>query len=140
MRLSKRQVQALLARGATLSDAAPNAPKPSKFGNVRTPVTIGTVVLWFDSAGEADRYQQLQLLEQAGVITNLRPNVQQRKKQRFVIVGKRTYEPDYTYTENGQQVAEDWKGFATEVFKLKAALFRERYPDIELRITGKSTR
>jgi hypothetical protein len=42
---------------------------------------------------------------------------------------------DFRYHENGRLVVEDTKGMETAVFKIKAKLFRYRYPTIELRIT-----
>lgn len=96
----------------------------------------------FDSQAEASRYDALLLLEQAGDISEL------CVKPRYVLVdafttfrGERvraiTYTPDYQYRERGRLVCEDVKGgkaTQTEVFKIKAKLFKLRYPDIELRI------
>ena len=77
-------------------------------------------------------YRELELLEKTGVISDLHRQV------RFVIGGipKITYIADFTYVENGKLIAEDAKGVMTAVFKVKAALFREKYGEHwELRIT-----
>lgn len=111
--------------------AAPEpAQRVSKYGNVPT-IVDG---IRFDSKAEARRYQELKLLERAGEIFNL------VCQPRYVLgSGKRppVYVADFAYHESGQQVAEDVKGgkaTQTAIFKLKAKLFREKYPEIELRI------
>lgn len=100
----------------------------------------------FDSLAEMGRYSELRLLERAGAISNLLPCPNQPKKERFALAGGRKppmYTPDFTYIENGRRVAEDVKGqrrgkgskgTSDAAFVLRAKLFRERYPDIELRI------
>lgn len=94
----------------------------------------------FDSQGEYRRHQELELLQKAGVISDLRrqPIIElipaffdrNGKKQRAI-----TYRADWAYTENEQTIIEDFKGFETKVFKLKKKLFMYKYPNIELRIT-----
>jgi hypothetical protein len=69
----------------------------------------------------------------AGKIRDLRNEVT------FALYGKNgapicRYRADFTYSEDGQFVAEDVKGVATAVFGIKAKLFRDNYPDIELRV------
>lgn len=109
---------------------APEEAKGSKYGNVPT-VVDG---IRFDSKAEANRYRELCLLQRAGDISNL------ECQPRCVLgAGKRppVYVADFRYIEGGRLVVEDVKGgkaTQTAVFKLKAKLFRERYPDIELRI------
>ena len=95
----------------------------------------------FDSQAEALRWMELQALEQAGEITAL------VRQPRYVLQepftdsdGKRqraiTYVGDFAYVQDGRQVCEDVKGLYLPVFLLKAKLFRRRYPNIELRLTG----
>lgn len=96
----------------------------SKYGNK---ITNG-----FHSQKEARRSFDLELLESAGAISNLRRQVP------FVLGGipQITYVADFVYSEGGKQIAEDVKGFLTGVAKIKLAWFRERYgKDWELRIT-----
>lgn len=131
----RRRVEAAGARQPPeVWQALAAAPKPtqraSKYGNVPT-IVDG---LRFASQAEARRYIELRLLERAGEILNL------VCQPRYVLgSGKKppVYVADFAYSEAGRQVAEDVKGgeaTQTPVFKLKAKLFCERYPHVELRI------
>ena len=42
-----------------------------------------------------------------------------------------SYIIDYFYIENGVEVAEDVKGFKTDVYKIKAKLFQKKYSNIK---------
>ena len=90
--------------------------KPSKFHNVRTN--------GFDSRREANRAFELQLLERAGQITDLKFQVP------FEVIpagcGERAsfYIADFTYRKNGALVVEDSKGMKTPVYKLKRRLMQ----------------
>ena len=83
----------------------------------------------FDSKLEADRYQQLQLLERAGEIKGLEYH------KKFIIIPKSRYgenvyyEADFFYFENGKPVVEDTKSKATitSTYKLKKRLLAENY-------------
>jgi hypothetical protein len=104
----------------------------SKYKN--QPVVIDNIR--FDSKVEGDRYVELRMLESAGLISDLRP-APGVKKQRFAIGAGRYFVPDFTYREHGALVAVDVKGKTakiTDLASLKMALFREKYPEIELRI------
>lgn len=121
----------LVSRFAELNDV-----QPSKYGARRITVDGET----FDSQREAHRYQELRLLERDGAISHLVRQPRYELQEGFVArYGGRqrpiTYIADFAYVENGRRIAEDTKGFKTEVFKIKAKLFRHRYPTIELRIT-----
>jgi hypothetical protein len=83
----------------------------------------------FASKGEAQRYLDLLLLEQSGIILDLKLQVS------FQLPANIKYIPDFTYLESGKLIAEDFKGRPTPVARLKAKLFRHTYPDIELRWT-----
>lgn len=95
----------------------------------------------FDSQAEGRRYEELRLLEQAGEIAHLEVHPRfellapfvdgQGRKQRGIY-----YEADFKYFDRDamHEVAEDVKGRATAVFKLKAKLFLHKYPHLELRI------
>ena len=82
----------------------------------------------FASKAEARRYEQLKLLVKAGVITHL------ELQPKYILTAGISYIADFCYYQNGKPVAEDVKGKATEVFKLKAKLFHHCYPSVELRI------
>lgn len=109
---------------------APEEASGGKYGNVPTMVAG----IRFDSKAEANRYSELCLLQRAGSISDL------ECQPRYVLGGGKRppiYVADFRYQEEGRLIVEDvkgGKGTQTAVFKLKAKLFRERYPDIELRI------
>ncbi len=95
------------------------------------------------SAREAKRCFDLHMLQATGEIANLKVEPQFF----FVIEGRELkhangrragYKPDFSYTEKGQQVAEDVKasnGYQDRDFALRAALFRHLNPDITLRVS-----
>lgn len=89
----------------------------------------------FASIGEANRYRGLKLLEQNGAITDLK--LQQPFDLEIFGYKVCTYRADFTYFENGRFVVEDFKGFVTPEFKLKAKLFEALY-GYPIRITGQS--
>jgi hypothetical protein len=84
----------------------------------------------FDSKAEAARYLELKNLP---VIKDL------ELQKKFEIIPKQkgeraaTYIVDFYYydTTKGWYVAEDVKGFSTDVYILKRKLFKQRYPHIE---------
>lgn len=87
----------------------------------------------FDSRKEALRYQELKLMQRAGVITDLQRQVKfEIIPQCKTIDGRkaqaRYYIADFTYCERGMLVVEDVKGYRKgavyELFKLKKALMR----------------
>lgn len=99
-------------------------PKRGKYNNIRVEDDSYT----FDSKAEHRRYLQLKLLQAGGAISGLRVHPRYKLPQC-------TYVGDFEYTEENHLVCEDVKGAMTAIFKLKAKLFREQYPDIELKIT-----
>jgi hypothetical protein len=102
--------------------------KPTKYSNVK----IEYDGLKFDSKLEARRYLALKLLKQAGDIRwfETQPSFRITRVQRYI--------PDFIVCgKDGTIWCEDAKGVQTKEFKIKAQLFRERYPDIELRLIGK---
>src|SRR4051794_11332320 len=88
----------------------------SKYGNRKTPLD-GHV---FDSAREARRWSELRLLERAGLIRGLERQV----SYPLVVNGVKVceYRADFRYTEGGQVVVEDAKGYRTREFILKKKL------------------
>lgn len=91
----------------------------------------------FASQKEADRWRELQLLERAGKITELRRQVPflliptqrvevwNEKKQRFVSrVAERkcSYYADFVYMQDGNQIVEDAKGKRTKEYVIKRKL------------------
>ena len=100
----------------------------------------------FDSRKEARRYQELKLMERAGVIKDLKMQVKfelipaqyetvetgeyykigakkgQPKTKDICIEESITYYADFVYTEGKNKVLEDTKGIKTEVYKIKKKL------------------
>lgn len=87
----------------------------------------------FDSKKEAARYQELKLLEKAGVIKDLslQPNflLQDKFKYQGKTHRKIEYIADFQYyiIKDKKWVIEDVKGFKTDVYKLKKKLFLKKY-------------
>lgn len=81
----------------------------------------------FDSKKEANRYNELKLLERTNVISNLKRQVP------YVLIEKSKYGrsirylADFVYIENGETVIEDCKGVRTPVYRLKKRLMAERF-------------
>lgn len=80
----------------------------------------------FDSKKEAKRYQELILMQKAGIITDLKRQVPFTLVPVFSL-NKNRYRPliyiaDFVYKENGIKVVEDTKGFRTDVYKIKKKL------------------
>jgi hypothetical protein len=121
-----------------------------KYGNRKT--TIGGKE--FDSKKEARRYQELQLLQRSGQIQNLQTQVKYvlipaqreasfevyksgpnkgRRKPGKVVEHECSYVADFVYTQDGETVVEDVKGYrdpssaAYAKFVIKRKLMLERY-------------
>lgn len=105
--------------------------KPSKYRNKH--VIVGSER--FDSMAEAKRHQELLLLETAGRVMDLKRQVTFHLRVNGHKIG--SVRPDWTYTEtrDGQKVAEDKKGFATQAWLLRWRLAKALYPMIEWRRT-----
>lgn len=93
----------------------------------------------FDSKAECARYYELKLMQRAGQISALRvhpsyelqPAFKDRdgKHQRAI-----AYEADFAYIEGNDLVVEDVKGHETKDYKIKAKLFRYRFPVFVYRV------
>lgn len=101
--------------------------KRSKYGNVKT-ICDG---IKFDSASEATRYRELQLLLRAGEITDLKlqPTFHLVDGVKFHDEPRRKpnliYKADFSYTDkSGVYVVEDVKGVSTEAFRIKRHLMK----------------
>lgn len=95
----------------------------------------------FDSIKECNRYKELELLQLAGVISNLKLQPRYVLQEGYKrIDGKRiraiTYVADFEYRdcETGEIVTEDVKGAQTQVFRLKCKLFEKKFGRV-IRIT-----
>jgi len=99
----------------------------------------------FDSKKEAGRYGELRILERAGEITDLVCQPVYVLQEGFIYRGRKiqpiTYRADFSYSEKHTvfldkwiDVVEDVKGVQTQLFKVKAKMFKRIYPEIEFRI------
>lgn len=99
----------------------------------------------FDSIGEYERWQDLLLLQRAGVIVGLKRQVKYEliptmktpsgKTMRGV-----TYVADFRYYDSrkGEWITEDYKGFRTGEYKIKKKMMLAKY-GIEVLETGRDT-
>ena len=107
----------------------------------------GKVIRKYDSKKEYARHKQLELMERAGLISDLKWQVPMLIREGFKDRDGKTVRPiyynaDFTYTQNGQEIVEDVKGIdkqtgrpmETEAFRLKWKLLRGRYPNKSFRI------
>lgn len=111
----------------------------NKYGSKKTEVDGVT----FDSKKEAKRYQELRILEKAGEIKNLQRQVkflilpEQREvsaeiyksgprkgqlKPGKLLERSIEYVADFVYTQDGQTIVEDTKGFRTKDYIIKRKL------------------
>lgn len=99
--------------------------------------------LRWHSRGEYARWQELKLLERAGVISQLDRQspfaLHAPMLQRTPHVGGLAYlgkfVADFVYTESGEKIVEDWKGYIPAFSQWKMAHFEAEY-GIKIRITG----
>jgi hypothetical protein len=119
MRLDPDTIKRLIAEGKLPKDAVARA---SKYHN-QPQVVDG---IRFDSAREARRWCELQTLERAGEIRELRRQVEYPIEVNGVRVCY--YVADFVYrTPDGKTVVEDAKGLRTPVYALKCKLMRAAY-------------
>lgn len=108
----------------------------NKYRNVKTEIDG----IKFDSKGEGIRWCELQMLQRAGKIAELKRQVPFILIDSFFGQDGKTVKAtkivvDFGYTENGKSVVEDFKSPATRtrLFLMKKKLFQVRYPHIEFR-------
>ena len=112
-----------------------NYNRPNKYNNLVDGIK-------FDSIREAERYQELKLLEEAGEISHLELQPIVVLQDKFIYQGRMiraiTYRADFAYFDRAvnRGVIEDVKGTETDVFKIKKKMFLKKYGDLyEFRIT-----
>ena len=76
----------------------------------------------FDSQKELRRWQELKLLERAGQIKDLQRQVDFELVPKSLGMRAIVYRADFVYTERGERVVEDVKGYRDRVYKLKRRL------------------
>ena len=95
----------------------------------------------FRSTLEANVYQLLKLWGQAGAIEDLQVQPAFILEPRHPHLGTRaiTYRADFSYMRDGKRVVIDAKGYRMEVYRIKAKLFRARYPEVEFQEWDRNT-
>lgn len=86
----------------------------------------------FDSLAERDRYVELKLMQEMGVIEGL----ELQKKYVLVPKGRYTsgkayaeisYIADFVYKYNGEIIVEDVKGYKTDIYRMKKKMMANVY-------------
>ena len=107
--------------------------KRNKYGAIKT----AYYGITFDSKGEAERYLKLREMQNEKKIINLK----MQQKFPLEVNGKKVcdYIADFTYTEHGEFIVEDFKGVLTDLFRLKAKLFEAIY-GFKIRISNNKSK
>lgn len=106
-----------------------------KYGAVRTDSSDGVS---HPSKRQARRWDELRLLERGGVIQGLQrevtiPLIGRDGPLRSPSGRALSYRCDFVYSEDGEVIHEDSKGFATPEFRLKSAILAAQ--GVRLRLT-----
>ena len=139
--LNEVKILALQTSGATRAALEAIAGETKGAGRIRVAPkeerTADGIV--FASKREMDVYRTLKIAENVGMIRSLKLQpryVVQPKmvladgtKQRAIV-----YVLDFQFERGGKTVVVDVKGFETEVWKLKAKMFRARYPEVTFEV------
>lgn len=106
-----------------------NQNSRSKYHNAKVKDLDGQT---YDSKREYRRWNDLQLLERAGMIKDLRRQVKfvlipAQRINGKVVERECSYIADFTYEADGKTVVEDCKGFRTDTYKLKRKMMLYKY-------------
>lgn len=125
LRLTERQVAAHRARTRGRAPEIIEEPKQkkSKFGNIRVESDGENC----DSRWEAERLQQLRLMEKAGEIRELRTQVSIPLMVGDEMVGAYVADAVYFDVKRNRKVVEDAKGCRTPLYRWKARHFKAQY-------------
>lgn len=101
----------------------------SKYHNSRIKDLEGNT---FDSKREFRRWRDLQLLERAGQISDLRRQVKfvlipAQRINGKVVERECSYIADFVYRSGDATIVEDCKGFRTDAYRIKRKLMLERH-------------
>lgn len=125
--------RAVRPRRSAATAGSPRAPR-SKYGNRK----VEQDGITFDSLKEMRRWNELVLLQRAGVISELRRQVAYELVPSVILDGRKqrpvSYVADFQYRENGVLVTEDSKGFRTPEYRIKRKLMAHVH-GIEIRET-----
>ncbi len=150
MGLTPEQARKLCQQAGAPLPEGMHAGNFEKIKNARRKVVDGRE---FRSTLEANVYQLLKSWEDAGAIRGLVCQPKYVLQDKWIGIDERdrmraiTYTPDFQFdckVSGGSfnewvTVVVDAKGYATQVYKLKAKLFRAKYPGIELQEWTKET-
>lgn len=103
------------------STPSPSPARGSKYGN-KLVEHEGEL---FHSVGELRRFIDLQHEQRAGLIKNLQRQVEFPCAVAGVVVC--SYFADFVYTRDGREVVEDFKGYRTEIYRLKKKMVEAAY-------------
>lgn len=136
--MTTKQAAELYARAGHKPPPEIAAPTFEKVHGTRRKIVNG---IEFHSTLEANVYQLLKLWEQAGEIEALQVQPLFVLEPRHVHLGTRaiTYRADFSYLRGGNRVVIDAKGYRMEVYRIKAKLFRARYPNVEFQEWDRET-
>jgi hypothetical protein len=99
--------------------------KKPKYGNNRVKVDG----FLFDSQFEADYYGELKIQFRAGVILGF------CRQPRFILTPDMEYVADFiVFNLDGTAEIIDTKGFITDLFIAKMKVFKEKYPELEVKL------
>ena len=108
----------------------------TKYHNQKTKVNN----IEFDSKKEANRFNELKLLEKAGLIKELEIQKKFELQPKYINnngehIRAITYIADFFYYDckEGIYIVEDTKGFKTDVYILKKKLFEYVYPNLTIK-------
>lgn len=120
----RQQIRKALERSKPLVGVGWPVRRRNKYNAQPQPAPLGER-LGFASKDERDRYQQLKILERAGIISDV-------KRQQEIILTKAriSYTADATYIEDGVKIVEDYKGFIGERFRVIMQLWRVYGPAV----------
>ncbi len=108
--------------------------QPEKYGRIKKEVD-GIV---FDSTVEAEAWRILKLWEAAGAITELEVQPEFQLESGFVVDGKKVraikYRADFLFVKDGRKTVVDVKGVQTQAFRIKAKMFKARFPQLVFEI------
>lgn len=159
--MSEKEFQLLCTKSPKLAAQIPmsKASATPKYRNVKVYVYADGYVSYgvklpapakpvavFDSTKEYNRWNELQLLERAGKISELKRQEKIIIQEKMILNGATikeiAYKADFVYNEAGQYVVEDVKPFdratnrhkLTKDFALKWKLLQAKYPMYTFRI------
>ena len=122
MKYSEKELQAIL------SGQQSQPSRPSKYRNVKTAVND----VQFDSVKESKHYLELMLMERAGLITDLELQPVFILQEKLAGMRAIKYVADFRWVDvaTGKTHVKDSKGFQTAAFRIKAKLFKAKFPDL----------